>query len=190
MNCPNCGAANPDDSLFCGECGAPMEEEKPEPEGLTLAVAAEGVVRSRACGAENSAGAVFCSTCRRVLDTPPAGGGILGSLRSRLRARSEQAAAPRPVRLPGAPLPKRCPSCGGPVYPEEPRCSRCGTSAAAFAALERQVTPVDADGHDLSGPRLRDHIPERYLFPYDLIDFIAYLILLILYIMLRMSFHR
>jgi len=31
INCKNCGAPLPDDALFCGECGAKVERDKPSP---------------------------------------------------------------------------------------------------------------------------------------------------------------
>lgn len=184
MNCPNCGAANPEGSLFCGECGVPIEEKTPGPEARAVPVAAEGVVRCGNCGAENTAGAVFCSACRSVLDAPLAGDGTAGSVPSELEPRSEQAAVPAPVGHPHAQLPKRCPSCGGPIYPELIRCSRCGASVLTLAALERQFSPVDADGHDLadvsgwdlSGLPFRDLVPRRFRPVYDVIDFILQLL--------------
>jgi hypothetical protein len=77
----------------------------------------------------------------------------------------------------GARLPKRCPSCGGPVYPDEARCSRCGADPVATALAEASTVPQDADGHDLpdvarwglSGPRFRDLLPGKYRPVYDVI---------------------
>ena len=96
MNCPNCGASNPDDSVFCAECGASLEGYAPEP----------GV---------------------------PA----------------VPATAPRPVGHPDRSLPKRCPSCGGPVYPDQARCLRCGAYYVAAAHAEARMVPQDASGPSL-----------------------------------------
>ena len=176
MNCPRCGAANPDNSVFCRECAAPMEENVREPQAPAPAVAAEGVVRCRTCGAENAAGAVFSPTCRGVLGAPTAGQGTAGSLPSELKPRSEQVAAPRPVGHPDRPLPKRCPFCGGPIYPEQIRCSRCGESVLTLAALEREFSPVDT-----RGPTLYEDNPQISGWP----ELTAYLIVELLVRILR-----
>src|SRR5690606_18331075 len=73
MKCPNCNADNPDGSIFCGDCGAPIAGGEPEPEAPGLPVAAKDPVRCHRCGAENPAGAVYCSTCRGTLGAPAAG---------------------------------------------------------------------------------------------------------------------
>lgn len=61
--CPNCGAKNMPDALYCIECGEelifPEEEE-------------ESVVCPE-CGAENSADAKFCSQCGAELETSEEG---------------------------------------------------------------------------------------------------------------------
>ena len=73
MKCPNCGADNPDDSIFCGNCGAPVAGDVPEPEAPALPVKAQSPVLCHRCGAENPAGAVLCSTCHGTLGAPAAG---------------------------------------------------------------------------------------------------------------------
>ena len=75
MKCPNCDADNPDASIFCGDCGAPLAGSAPEPEAPGLPVAAKDSVRCHRCGAENPAGAVLCSTCHGTLGAPTAGTG-------------------------------------------------------------------------------------------------------------------
>src|SRR6266849_6732033 len=45
MECPSCGAINPDGKKFCGECAAALP------------------VRCPACGSENPAGTKFCGDC-------------------------------------------------------------------------------------------------------------------------------
>ena len=57
--CANCGAENPPDKRFCGDCGSP------------LAAVCE------ACGAENPPGKRFCGDCGAPIDevsAPPAAG--------------------------------------------------------------------------------------------------------------------
>jgi len=51
MKCPNCNADNPDGSIFCGDCGAPLAGSAPEPEAPTLPVAAQALARCPDCGA-------------------------------------------------------------------------------------------------------------------------------------------
>ena len=150
MNCPKCGAGNPDNSAFCGECGAPTEGKAPEPEATPVSVSVEGVVRCRVCDTENPAGAVFCSTCRGILGAPAAGDGTVGSIPSKFEPRSEHGVALAPVAHPHAQLPKRCPSCGGPVYPDEARCRRCGAYYVAAAHAEARMAPQDASGPSLA----------------------------------------
>jgi class 3 adenylate cyclase len=47
MNCPSCGARNPDDASFCGSCGSPLVAEAPCP----------------SCGRENPRDLKFCRGC-------------------------------------------------------------------------------------------------------------------------------
>jgi class 3 adenylate cyclase len=49
MDCPSCGAANPEGKKFCGDCGTPL------PSSCT------------ACGAENPPGKKFCADCGAAL---------------------------------------------------------------------------------------------------------------------------
>jgi class 3 adenylate cyclase len=49
MECPSCGAANPEGKKFCGDCGAPLP------------------MRCAACGAENPPGKKFCGECGAAL---------------------------------------------------------------------------------------------------------------------------
>jgi len=178
VNCPRCGADNPDHSLFCGECGAPMAEKAPQRGTDALLAAAEDPVRCPACGAHNAAGAVFCATCRGVLSATPAGAP------SGLQPRSEHKEAFAPAGRPHAELPKRCPSCGSPVYPGQARCPQCGADPVAAALSEAQMVPQDARGpilyedrpifEDLLTPTAR---PSRRGRPFlgldDLIDLIV-----------------
>jgi class 3 adenylate cyclase len=53
MSCPNCGHENPQDSKFCGECGAPL------PRTTTCA----------SCGRENPPGLKFCRGCGAAVKT-------------------------------------------------------------------------------------------------------------------------
>ncbi|MBN1657001.1 MAG: zinc ribbon domain-containing protein [Anaerolineae bacterium] len=125
MECPECGAYNPPDSIFCGECGATVAQKRPEAPGAGTRVAAETMVRCAVCGAENVASAIFCSTCRAVL-VPAARHGPRGS--------RESETEPYPIKMSGSqlaggpdtPLPKRCPFCGRSVYPGEAHCLWCG----------------------------------------------------------------
>ena len=130
MYCPKCGADNPEGSIFCGDCGAPLAEGEPQLEAPASPAAAEGPVRCSHCGADNAAGAVFCSTCRGVLSAPSAGAP------SGIEPRSADEEK----------LPKRCPSCGGPVYLGQARCRRCGADPVAEAHFESQMEPKDARG--------------------------------------------
>src|SRR5262249_17154718 len=49
MECPSCGAANPEGKKFCGDCGTPLP------------------LRCTACGAENPPGKKFCADCGAAL---------------------------------------------------------------------------------------------------------------------------
>lgn len=49
--CPQCGAKNPPDALFCSACGASFSRS----------------VRCPQCGEENAAGAKYCHHCGRAL---------------------------------------------------------------------------------------------------------------------------
>ena len=55
MQCPNCGAANPDGKKFCTACGASLQ------------------LRCPACGGENLSGAKFCGDCGWCLDVAATG---------------------------------------------------------------------------------------------------------------------
>jgi len=128
VNCPRCGTANPDDLLFCQECNAFLLDGAPEPEPPTFQPAAEGLVRCRACGAESALGTVFCPTCGKLLYDSSAtdegvsvGAGGCVALGGRCNLRVRRAARRASAR--------RCPACGGPVYPHQAQCSRCGARA-------------------------------------------------------------
>ena len=54
MNCPFCGTANPDDSVFCKKCGRRMS----------------GSVTCPACGATSPADGDFCTRCGARLNVP------------------------------------------------------------------------------------------------------------------------
>ena len=158
MNCPKCGADNPDGSLFCGDCGAPIAEKVLEPEAAAVPAAAEQFVSCPDCGAQNEAGAIFCTTCRAVLTALPA------SVPPSLEPGSEH----EELVLPGghlhAQLPRRCPSCGGPVFPGEARCPRCGADPVAAALAEERMVPQDARGPILyeDRPIFGDQLPPVY----------------------------
>src|SRR5215468_11190918 len=49
MECPSCGAVNPDGKKFCGDCGTPLP------------------TRCATCGAENPPGKKFCGDCGAAL---------------------------------------------------------------------------------------------------------------------------
>ncbi len=51
MNCPSCGHENREDATFCGECAAPLAQERP----------------CSACGRLNPAGQKFCDGCAQPL---------------------------------------------------------------------------------------------------------------------------
>src|SRR3954466_15243691 len=52
MDCPNCGASNPDGKRFCADCGTPL------------------LSRCPACGAETLQGKRFCGDCGSALTIP------------------------------------------------------------------------------------------------------------------------
>ena len=54
MNCPFCGTANPDDSVFCKKCGRRMS----------------GSVTCPACRATSPADGDFCTHCGARLNVP------------------------------------------------------------------------------------------------------------------------
>src|SRR5689334_19039915 len=54
MNCPSCGAGNPDGKRFCADCGAPL------------------LNRCLVCGAETLPGKRFCGDCGSPLTMPSA----------------------------------------------------------------------------------------------------------------------
>ena len=57
-----------------------------------------------------------------------------------------------PAGHPHAQLSRRCPSCGGPVYPDQARCLRCGAYYVAAAHAEARMVPQDASGPALQDP--------------------------------------
>jgi len=144
VNCPRCGTANPDDLLFCQECNAFLLDGAPEPEPPTFQPAAEGLVRCRACGAESALGTVFCPTCGKLLyDSSATDEGV--SIGAGVASRSEGAATSESGEQPGEPQPRRCPACGGPVYPHQAQCSRCGARATAMARPEDRAPVLDTN---------------------------------------------
>jgi Double zinc ribbon len=143
VNCPRCGTANPDDLLFCQECNAFLLEGAPEPGPPTFQPAAEGLVRCRACGAESALGTVFCPTCGKLLfESSAADEGA--SIGAGVDLPSRGAAAGESGEQPGEPQPRRCPACGGPVYPHQAQCSRCGAHATALARPEERAPVLDS----------------------------------------------
>ncbi|NVM26305.1 MAG: zinc ribbon domain-containing protein [Desulfobacterales bacterium] len=52
MKCPNCQHENPEDSIFCNECGKKLELVCPE------------------CGKANQPGSKFCNKCGQDLTKP------------------------------------------------------------------------------------------------------------------------
>lgn len=58
--CVRCGAANPPDRRFCGQCGAPLTPPAPE------------MLRCAACGNPNEAGKRFCTQCGAPIAVAPA----------------------------------------------------------------------------------------------------------------------
>ena len=68
--CPNCGAENADDALFCKQCGASLAAEESEEESdetvcevTTLEADEEVSVICPNCGAENTPDSTFCEKC-------------------------------------------------------------------------------------------------------------------------------
>jgi class 3 adenylate cyclase len=81
MDCPSCGAANPEGKKFCGDCGAPLP------------------VRCTACGGESPAGKRFCGDCGAELTasaraSAPAGGSMPVALRVAEPSASPPASGP------------------------------------------------------------------------------------------------
>lgn len=172
-----------------------MEGKTAEPETFALQTAAEQSVRCKSCGAESAAGGVFCSTCRSVLTALPVEDGTAS--RTQPEPRPGQVAALQSVRHSQARLPRRCPACGRPTYPDETRCSHCGADPVAAARAKARIVPRDADGHDLpdvegwtpSGPQLYDLIPREYRPVYDVIVLTLAIIYIIGIILLLLWLH-
>ncbi len=81
VKCPQCGTENLDGTLFCDECGAPLEQEAAAapPVGPVEVPAppSAGVLICQSCGHENPADAQFCEECgarlaREEAPAPPA----------------------------------------------------------------------------------------------------------------------
>jgi len=144
VDCPRCGTANPDDLLFCQKCNAFLLDGAPEPEPPAFQPAAEGLVRCRACGAESTLGTVFCPTCGKLVFESSATDEGVG-IGAGVDSPSKGAATSESGEQPGEPQPRRCPACGGPVYPHQAQCSRCGARATALAQPEDQALALDAN---------------------------------------------
>ena len=56
--CPTCGAAEPEGSSFCGNCGSALGTADPAPPEPALAT-----VTCPSCGSEEPEGSRFCGTC-------------------------------------------------------------------------------------------------------------------------------
>src|SRR5918911_396234 len=84
MDCPSCGAANPEGKRFCGDCGVPLP------------------LRCAACGAENPSGKRFCGDCGAALT-------LTGSAQASAATGAPTPAVPpraeEPPALPPAPSP-------------------------------------------------------------------------------------
>lgn len=65
--CPNCGAENADDALFCKQCGASLAQEEEESDETVCEVTHEdeepATVVCPNCGAENTPDSNFCEKC-------------------------------------------------------------------------------------------------------------------------------
>ena len=71
MECPGCGAINPDRKRFCGQCGAALP------------------LRCPACGSENPAETKFCGDCGVSLTLRGSGESVDGSVNTLRRAGTE-----------------------------------------------------------------------------------------------------
>ena len=87
-SCKNCGAQNPDTSLYCQDCGSRLGDWEPSegasrratpPTGLSRAASdASGEPECPRCGGTNAAHMRFCNNCGYSLQ-PPASTGSAGS---------------------------------------------------------------------------------------------------------------
>lgn len=75
MKCPNCNAELTDDSIFCSECGTPIERA-PQPEPIPQPTPIEPVIpagmkKCDYCSTVIPSDSIFCPSCRRQLYVAP-----------------------------------------------------------------------------------------------------------------------
>jgi len=66
MKCRSCGQINEERNKFCGECGAPMQEERRRAERRIIAWEPQ---QCRSCGSMNGAANRFCGMCGTALES-------------------------------------------------------------------------------------------------------------------------
>lgn len=165
--CPTCGAQNPDNAVFCDECGASLKSSaiqtviqppanvvQPAP----LAVAMPNAKNCPVCGAPAQPGGLFCENCGAALASaisqPPANAVNLPPTVAIPGAQSPvdiitapaTASAPEPLNVP-APAPPAnltCTNCGAILELDSGFCDMCGTQVNAMSQTIDQVVSAFA----------------------------------------------
>jgi len=136
MNCTQCNAPVPENSLFCPECGAKVEA--PAPVSATFC---------ENCGAALAAGAAFCENCGSKIGAQP------------VATAPEVAVTETPaVQEPAAPAAGLfCPECGAAMESGSLFCEHCG------AKVQEPEQPAKPPRAPMGNPLKKLNIPPKYL---------------------------
>lgn len=136
--CKNCGAQNPESSLYCQDCGSRLGDWKPAEGPSRMATPPTGLSRDRGksdqrpcprCGAHNAAHMRFCNNCGYQLEAQAAPA-----------APPAEAAAPAPTDGKGT----VCWRCYGVGDPGAEFCKFCGARYADAPAAQPAAAPPAA----------------------------------------------
>lgn len=138
--CPGCGTPVPPGNRFCGQCGRPVNGERPG-SSLVLPSAPEPPSGSRLraapapslprvyrlcpeCGGEVDQSAAQCPGCGYTFPAPSPGGRPPGRILHGGKRRGPGARAVRTTASPEAPV---CPQCGAPGQADASQCAVCNS---------------------------------------------------------------